>query len=139
MQESPLGRAVYPEANFLSVLSSCSVPASSYPYTFTPGAPTTISSPTTASAPATTPTCAGTKYRVRKADTCDSISRAQSVSSDRLEYVNHLDYNCTTLVVGQELCIQDTCPLVTIEKNQTCQDLVAGKGFSTVQLVSWNP
>jgi len=124
----------------LSVLSSCSVPASSYPYTFTPGAPvTTTSSTATASAPAATPTCAGTKYKVKQGDTCNSISRAQSMSSDRLIHVNYLDYDCSGLVAGRELCIQDTCPLVTIQKNQTCEDLVAGKGFTTVQLISWNP
>ncbi|GAB1317701.1 hypothetical protein MFIFM68171_07911 [Madurella fahalii] len=137
MQASPLGRQRYPEAQFLSVLSACSVPTSSYPYSFTPGAP--ITSSTTTSAVTATPTCTGTKYTVRTGDTCKSISKAQSMSTDRLIDVNYLEYNCTTLTVGQDLCIQDKCPLVTIQKNQTCQDLVAGKGFTTVQLQSWNP
>jgi hypothetical protein len=53
--------------------------------------------------------------------------------------VNYLDYNCTTLTAGMKLCVQDQCELTTIKPNQTCSDLVAGTGFSEVQLISWNP
>ena len=137
MQESEQGRRRFPEDDFKSLLSSCSVPASSYPYSFTPGAPTT-----TDEAPTSTialPECEGTIYVVRDGDTCNSIAKAQSMSTDRLVEVNSMDYMCTGLHTGQRLCVQDTCELITVRKNQTCKDLVAGRGFTTVELISWNP
>ncbi len=141
MQESDYGRSKVPEADFKDLLSACSVNPSKYPYTYT-STPTITSGSTTA--PSTTnspstPSCAGTTYMSKQGDTCESISLAQSVATDRLIDVNYLDYSCTTLTAGMKLCIQDTCKLVTIQKNQTCNDLLAGRGFALAQLTSWNP
>lgn len=124
-----------PEDDFKSILSECAVPADEYPYTYTPGAPT----PTTSEPAAPTPTCGGATYTVVEGDSCESISLAQSVATDRMIMDNYLDSNCTTLAVGLQLCIQDTCTLATIQKNQTCDDIVGDRGFSVNQLTSWNP
>ena len=137
MVSSDYGRARVPEDQFASLLSSCSVPASSYTWTYTPVP--TANATTTTTSPATTPTCAGTTYTVKSGDTCESISKANSVATDRMILLNNLDYKCASLVEGRELCIQDTCKLATIQNNQTCDDLVEGTGFTVVQLQSWNP
>ncbi|KAH8891136.1 hypothetical protein GQ53DRAFT_720459 [Thozetella sp. PMI_491] len=139
MQESDYGRAVIPEAAFKDLLSTCSVDATKYPYTYT-APPTTTGGPTsTTTAPPSTSTCPGSVYTSKEGDTCESISLAQSVATDRLVDVNYLDYNCTTLTAGMQLCIQDTCKLATIQTNQTCDDIAANGGFSVTQLTSWNP
>lgn len=141
MQESDYGRSKVPEPDFKELLSVCSVNPTKYPYTYT-STPTIASGSTTTPAttnPASTPSCAGTTYISKQGDTCESISLAQSVATDRLVDVNYLDYSCTTLTAGMKLCIQDTCKLATIQKNETCSDLLFGRGFSLNQLISWNP
>lgn len=92
---------------------------------------------TTTSPP--TATCTGTKYTVASADTCQSISKAKSIATDRLISSNGLDYNCTSLKAGTSLCLGQTCALQTIMKNQSCQDITNAKKFTYVQLISWNP
>lgn len=139
MVSTDYGRGIVPEEAFELILSSCSVPASDYPYTYTssPTLGTTIS-PTT-SPPAPTASCTGKTYTVKESDTCLSISKDNSVATDRMIDVNHLDYACSSLTIGSKLCIQDTCVLATIEEGQTCDSIVEGRGFSVVQLQSWNP
>lgn len=78
-------------------------------------------------------------YEVKDGDTCGSIALANSMATDRLIDVNKLDYQCTVLKPGMDLCIQDKCQLATFEENQTCEDITENRGFSVVQLVSWNP
>ena len=139
MQGSDYGRAKLPEEAFKELLGLCSADPSKYPYSYTPGAPTAPTTPTTTAEPTASPTCGGTKYTVKENDNCESISLANSVATDRMVDVNHLDYNCTTLATGQSLCIKDTCKLATIKMNQTCDDIVRDTGFSVYQLASWNP
>lgn len=136
MVSSDYGRQRYSEDLFKDTLSSCSVPASSYTYTYTPD-PTSNPPTTTSSRPR--PTCSGTAYTVKEGDTCESISKANSVATDNMIKANNLDYSCNGLTAGTELCIQNTCKVATIEEGQTCADILEGKGFSIIQLLSWNP
>ncbi|KAH6889840.1 hypothetical protein B0T10DRAFT_360979, partial [Thelonectria olida] len=141
MVGSDFGREKYSEKEFKSVLSSCSAPTSSYPYTIpsTSTTKTTSKSGSTTTTQASTPTCEGEKYMVKKGDTCKSISKAKSVATDWLIKANHLPYSCKNLKVGKTLCIQDKCKLATIQKNQTCESFTRGKGLSLIQLQGWNP
>lgn len=139
MVSSDFGQVkIKPEA-FSALLSSCSVPASSYPYTYTSIPTATTTTPTTTGEPTATATCTGIMYTARLGDTCESISKANSVATDRMIDLNSLDYGCTALTTGTQLCIQDTCNLYTIQQNQTCGDIVKGQPFSLVQLLGWNP
>lgn len=138
MASTDYGRAGFPAEDLDQMFSSCSVPASDYEYTYTPSP--TVGGPTTApEEPSATPTCSGETYTVQEADTCLSISKAKSVATDRLVDANHLEFNCTSLAAGRTLCIKDICTLATIEAGQTCDSIVEGKSFTTVQLQSWNP
>jgi hypothetical protein len=141
MQESEYGRHKVPEDDFEDLLSMCSVDPDDYPFTYTSIPPTTTGggATTSASPPSSSPTCAGEMYETKEGETCVSIALANSMSTDRLIDVNHLDVNCTTLTSGMRLCIQDTCKLATIKAGQTCSDFISGTGFSAVQFISWNP
>ncbi|KAJ5372785.1 hypothetical protein N7517_004791 [Penicillium concentricum] len=142
MASSDYGRKQFPLEVFSSLLSSCSVPASSYPYEYTSSYPTTTSESSSASSTGNatpTPTCAGKTYVAKEDDTCKSISESQSISTDRLAEINHLDYSCSSLTSGTELCIEKTCKVYTVQANQTCEDIVRGKTFGLVQLIGWNP
>ena len=124
--------------DFSSLLSSCSAPASSYPYT-TPAsttATTTISGSALATA---TALCTGTPYTVQSGDTCASIAQANSVATDRFITDNHLDYNCTAISPGNQICIPESCLLHKIRANDTCSSLLADQDYSLNQLLSWNP
>ncbi|KAL4759198.1 uncharacterized protein BDW70DRAFT_169597 [Aspergillus foveolatus] len=137
MMSSDYGRQQFPPAAYSSLLASCSVPASSYPYTYTPLPTATPTSTTPTATP--TPACNGKTYVSQQSDTCETISKANSVSTDRLIEANHLDYSCSSLTPGTPLCIEDTCMVYTVKANQTCQDIVRGQSFGLVQLIGWNP
>ncbi len=139
MLESAYGlRRVSPGA-FSSLLSSCSSPAASYPYTAP--APTAATSTVTATATSASATafCTGTPYTVQSGDTCASIAQANSVATDRFITDNHLDYNCTAITPGSQLCIPERCLLYRVQTNDTCTGILAGKDYSLNQLLSWNP
>ncbi|RMJ07362.1 hypothetical protein CDV36_013033 [Fusarium kuroshium] len=93
----------------------------------------------TSNSPNTKDNCKGTTYTVQKGDTCESISKAMSVATDRLIERNGLTYTCSDLLEGRSLCIEDACEIARVEQGQTCQDFVKWKWFSTIQLQSWNP
>jgi hypothetical protein len=125
MLSSDYGRTQFAPAAYSSLLSSCSVPPSSYPYDYTP-----LPTPTT---------CRGSTYVVKDADTCESISIENLVATDRLIQLNHLDYNCSSLTTGSELCIDETCTVYTVKVDDTCQRIYQGQSFGLVQLLGWNP
>lgn len=137
MLSSDYGRVRYRPDQFSSLLSSCSVPATKYPWAYTPTQSPNTTSVTTVPVPA--PTCTGTKYTVKTGDTCESISKVNSVATDRMIDLNNLDYKCKTLKTGATLCIQEQCTTVVILKNQTCSSIAKGQPFSVPQLQSWNP
>ncbi|KAK5655842.1 hypothetical protein OQA88_5381 [Cercophora sp. LCS_1] len=136
MLSSDYGRARIQPPQFSSLLSSCSVAPSKYPWTYTPTAAPAV--PT--SEPGEPPrNCTGTQYTVKKGDTCESISRANSVATDRMIDLNKLDYSCNTLQVGSALRILDKCTTMVVEKNQTCASIIKGKPIHIPELEAWNP
>jgi hypothetical protein len=82
------------------------------------------------------PKCTGNTYTAGEGDTCQSIAESNSIATDRLIAANALDYNCTTLRAGLDLCVESTCTLHTVEVNETCSDLTQGETFSILQLTS---
>jgi len=134
---SDYGRVRFRPDQFTALLSSCSVPASKYPWTYTPTQSSTTTSAITTPTPAQT--CTGTKYTVKTGDTCECISQVNSVATDRMIDLNNLDYTCKTLKTGATLCIQDQCTTLVIQKNQTCSSIAKGQPFNVAQIQSWNP
>ncbi|CAL8580056.1 hypothetical protein XPA_005790 [Xanthoria parietina] len=139
MLSSDYGRDKVKPKAFSSLLSSCSVPATNYPYTYTVTPTTSTATSTGTTTAAAKPTCTGIKYTVAAADTCQSISKAKNIAMDRLIADNQLDYNCTSLKAGTSLCLGASCALYTVTTNQTCADITRGKQLTNVQLISWNP
>ncbi|KAK9422563.1 putative LysM domain-containing protein [Seiridium unicorne] len=139
---SDYGRAKVKPDEFSSLLSSCSVDPTKYPYSYTqiPTATLTSSSSTSTTSGAAA-TCTGSTYTVGSGDTCQSISSSQGVGTDRMITLNQLDYNCSMLQTGEELCMPDKCTTYVPQSNMTCDEVIAqaGGGFSTIQLISWNP
>ncbi|KAF7183838.1 hypothetical protein CNMCM7691_004260 [Aspergillus felis] len=122
--------------SFSSLLSSCGMPASSYPYTV----PTsTVATPTSSTTVTATSTCTGTSYTVQEGDSCDSIALANSIATDRFITENGLDLNCSTLKVGNEVCLGASCALYQVQPNDTCDSILANHTFYLTQLLSWNP
>ncbi|KLU90629.1 hypothetical protein MAPG_10481 [Magnaporthiopsis poae ATCC 64411] len=118
---------VTPES-FSTLLSRCGASPTKYTYTHTPlPLPTSTRNATDEVPPA--PTCRGTVYTVKQGDTCASISSASSVATDRLIALNALDYSCSCLAPGTQLCLQDTCTLYTVQPGDTCTTLLANKTF----------
>jgi len=76
---------------------------------------------------------------VQADDTCDSIAAANDIATDIFLTQNGLDYNCTTLVVGNEVCLGRSCALYRIKPNDTCDGILADQTFYLMQLLSWNP
>lgn len=139
MLDSEYGRIRIDDDSFSSLLSSCGVPASSYPYT-DPATTTTITSTATGTTTsAATATCTGNLYTVGADDTCDSIAKANSLATDRFISVNNLDYNCSSLVAGNRVCVEGSCALYEIKANDTCSGILADQTYTLVQLLSWNP
>jgi LysM repeat protein len=140
MMNSDYGRNQFPLAAFSSLLSSCSVPASSYTYSYTPLPTATDTTTSSTNNPTSTPVaCRGSTYVVQEEDTCESISLSKSIATDRMIQRNNLDYACSSLAVGAELCIEDTCTTYTVKANDTCNSIIHGQSFGLVQLVGWNP
>ena len=138
MLESAYGQNRVTPQDFSSLLSSCSVPATSYPYT-TPAQTTTATPSLTATSAAATAFCTGTPYTVKTGDTCQTIAQANSIATDRFITDNHLDYNCTAIAAGQQVCIPQSCLLYQIKTNDTCDSILATQDYSLNQLLSWNP
>jgi hypothetical protein len=135
MLDSSYGRVRFDPESFSSILSSCGVPASSYPYTNPPTATATA----TTSAAAPNATCSGTLYTVQSGDSCNSIAAANSIATDRFLTANSLDYNCTSLTVGNQVCLGPSCALYQVQPNDTCDSILESETFYLTQLLSWNP
>lgn len=142
MLDSDYGRIRIDEDSFSTLLSSCGIPASSYPYT-NPDALTATATVTGTGAgistSAASQTCTGTLYQVTAEDTCASIAKASSIATDRFIGANNLDYNCTSLAAGNQVCLGASCALYEIKANDTCSGILADQNYTLIQLVSWNP
>ncbi|KAL2060600.1 hypothetical protein VTL71DRAFT_9241 [Oculimacula yallundae] len=135
MLSSDYGRVrVKPDA-YSSLLANCSTPASKYPYTYT----STTSSPTITPTGAPAQNCTGTRYTVGASDTCNSIASKNSIATDRFITQNGLDYNCSSIKAGSTVCIGQSCSLRMIKASDTCDIIISGQKFTSVQLISWNP
>ena len=97
-----------------------------------------IASPSTATISAAAAACTGSTYIVVAGDTCLSIATSHGIATDRFIVANGIDYNCTTLKVGNSVCLGPRCQLVAISVNETCDQILAGKTFYMNQLLSWN-
>lgn len=140
MLDSDYGRIRIDEDSFSTLLSSCGIPASSYPYTNPDAATvTTTVTGTGITTSAASATCTGTLYQVTAEDTCDSIAKANSIATDRFISANNLDYNCTSLAAGNQVCLGASCALYEIKTNDTCSGILADQDYTLIQLVSWNP
>ncbi|GKZ34453.1 hypothetical protein AbraIFM66950_004728 [Aspergillus brasiliensis] len=136
MLGSVYGRQRVDPDSFSSLLSSCSVPGSSYPYS----TPTSTSGATTSSTTSSPiATCTGTAYTVQEGDSCDSISEAHKIATDRFITENHFDANCTTMNVGDNVCLGASCSLYQVQLDDTCTSILSNYTFYLNQLLSWNP
>ncbi|KAL4962768.1 uncharacterized protein BDV14DRAFT_210410 [Aspergillus stella-maris] len=136
MLGSVYGRQRVDPDSFSSLLSSCSVPGSSYPYS----TPTSTSGSTTSSATSSPiATCTGTAYTVQEGDSCDSILKAHKIATDRFITQNHFDANCSTMNVGDSICLGASCSLYQVQLDDTCSSILSNYTFYLNQLLSWNP
>ncbi|OAA41492.1 LysM domain-containing protein [Beauveria brongniartii RCEF 3172] len=133
MIAAPYGGVQLQPDDFSSLLSSCSKPATSYPYTTRTAGP----GPTTSSAPAAK--CTGSPYTVKSGDTCESIASANSIATDRFITDNDLDYNCTAISARQSVCLPESCKLHRVATGDTCDSILKREQFYLTQLLSWNP
>ncbi|KAJ5937128.1 hypothetical protein N7454_003574 [Penicillium verhagenii] len=136
MLGSVYGRQRVDPGSFSSLLSSCNVPASSYPYSTTTSTSTSTTASVTSSAATT---CTGTAYTVQDGDTCSSIAAVHDIATDRFITENHLDANCTTLSVGNNVCLGASCDLYQVDMGDTCSSILSNHTFYMNQILSWNP
>jgi hypothetical protein len=131
MLESSYGQIRINPAEFLSILSSYSVPVSSYPYT----TPSTTVATTTSTASAANDIYTGALYTVKTDNTYDSTSLANSITTNRFLTQNNLDYNYSNLVVGNQVCLGASCTLYQIQANDTYDSILEPKTFYLTQLL----
>ena len=73
-------------------------------------------------------------------DTCQSIAAANSLSFDQFIAINGLDMPCTKLPApGGKICLSGSCPLYTVQANDTCVGIYQANNISWSQLLAWNP
>jgi LysM repeat protein len=85
------------------------------------------------------PIClSGKYYSVKSGDTCDSIAHANSVSTAPIFFGNAALSNCTTLHVGQTLCLPLTCQTYPLQPTDDCISASISAGVSDITLYnSW--
>lgn len=83
--------------------------------------------------------CDGTMYQIRGGDDCYSISEAQSVGTAWLLSDNHLGAYCNEFPSSGSLCITNTCNVVTVAVNTTCNAIATAAGIAEPQLMAWIP
>ncbi|EPE27579.1 LysM [Glarea lozoyensis ATCC 20868] len=134
MLNSTYGARKMSETRFRSLVSSCGASPTKYPYST---ASVVTAPPTTITDPARR--CSGSEYVVGGGDSCESIAARNGLAIDRFLADNSIDFKCSSLTAGSSVCIQDSCKLHTIQKGETCKQIVAGKAYTTNELVAWNP
>ncbi|CAE6451743.1 unnamed protein product [Rhizoctonia solani] len=108
---------------------------------------TAISDPGQAYINITTPdagphTClSGKTYTVKSGDTCQAIAASQNVGTADLISINSILPGCTSIWVGQELCLPEACQTYTVQSGDTCESIVIAQGADVTyaQLLNWNP
>ncbi|KAJ5598380.1 hypothetical protein N7537_008464 [Penicillium hordei] len=139
------GPGVYSSA-YPSYTSSCKF--TGYPVTAKPtvslphhSASKSLSGISTLSVAATptASTCSGKKYTIKDGDTCESISKSQSVATYQLLIDNQLQAHCANFPKSGELCIKNHCATYTVQKRDTCKSVAKAHNITPVQLRSYNP
>ena len=97
------------------------------------------SSSTSVSATPTSSTCKGKKYTIKKGDTCESVSKSQSVATIQLLLDNELQAYCHNFPKEGDLCIKNQCAVYTVKEGDTCKSVAKAHNITTVQLRSYNP
>ncbi|KAK3933774.1 hypothetical protein QBC46DRAFT_462929 [Diplogelasinospora grovesii] len=134
------GAAYYHDTGIVSVYSSLtsSCHVTDYPLTSS-----TLGFNTTATATTTgvtaSPTCTGSTYTIQNGDTCESISKTQSVATMWLLIDNNLPAYCANFPTTGSLCIQHICTTYTVQANDTCTSISRAKGINYAQILAWNP
>ena len=137
---SPLGYDDGLASNFASLTSSCNATG----YTFTSPTPyalngtATILSTVAASATPTTSSICTSSYTIEDGDTCNTVAKANNVSTFALTYANDLDIYCTRFAaVGSTLCIPQQCKTYTLQGLDTCDSILANHtGVTRSKLLS---
>lgn len=80
-----------------------------------------------------------TTYTVIAGDDCGLIAAAQGVASGSLIILNDILPDCTSLQVGQVLCMPEKCSTYTVQPDDTCYAISAAHGITFTQLLSYNP
>lgn len=122
--------------NFSAMTSGCGKS------TYEPTKPTKIA--LNSSAVATSlPTVARTsKYTIEDDDTCNSVCKANNVSTFALLQRNNLNAYCEDFApAGTDLCLPESCEIYTVQQNDTCHSVVARQPHhvTITQLQAWNP
>ena len=141
---SPLGYDAMLAADFQSLASSCG--ASGYavasPTAYARNASTTASNTTsTESVSGPAPTCVPpyAPYTTQVNDTCNSIAKAQNVSTFSLIYANGFDAFCSAMPqVGTQICLPTSCKVHKWGRYEDCIDVGFSANVTTLQLQSWN-
>lgn len=93
-----------------------------------------------ANSSAITSSClSGKTYTVAQGDSCQSIAKAQSVSSGSLQIINQLLPDCSNMAMGQTLCLPVTCQTITIADGQTCASIADTFNVSMQAFIGFNP
>lgn len=78
-------------------------------------------------------------YTTKAGDTCNSIARANHVSSGSLYEINPTLYDCENPGVGLELCLPDACEkLYEVQPGENCTVIAAATGTSWRTIVDYN-
>ncbi|KAI1151808.1 hypothetical protein F4825DRAFT_421529 [Nemania diffusa] len=134
MLSSEFGARKITPSGYSSLLSSCAVAPTRYPYT----TPSSVALPTMTPMP--NQTCfGGTYYTIKGGDGCESIAAANNLAIDNFLALNSIDPNCTAIAQGMTVCIRDSCKLYTVQPGDTCKSILAAHSFTMNELVAWNP
>lgn len=127
------------ETAYSRLLSSCSIPATNYPITYTPPSSTVTATTGTGATSTPVPRCDAT-YTVGPDDTCSSISAAKSIADNWLASINNLDPQCRGLVPGSKLCLPPACKTHLVAVNDTCSSIIDSAGYPIrlPRFLSWN-
>ena len=122
---------------FSSTTKSCG----STGYAYTSPTPVALNGTATSSTTATATPCADT-YTILAGDNCNTIAKAQNVSTFSLLYENNLEAYCADFpAVGTSICLPVQCNVYTVAVNDTCRSIIASVpgDITLTQLSSWNP
>ncbi|GAB1527684.1 hypothetical protein RhiTH_010872 [Rhizoctonia solani] len=87
-------------------------------------------------------TCqSGKTYTIKSGDTCQAIAESQNVGTNDLVSINSILPGCTSIQVGQVLCLPSACQTYKVKSGDTCQSIIAAQGaeVTLAQLLNWNP